>query len=227
MIPALQLLLALAYAALAHFASLRAHDGLALAALGVLVAMLLVEPLLQRRTWAFVLLPFACAGAWWLYRAGHAALPLLLVPVVFVLAIGWLFARTLRAGSVPLISRIVIGMEGGDAAAVPPALHRYTRSLTAAWAGVLLGLAAVNLLLALLATPGGLLDSVGIASPWPITREQWSWIANLLGYGVVGGFFALEFMVRQRRFPGRYRNFADFVRKLARLEPAFWRGLLR
>ena len=47
------------------------------------------------------------------------------------------------------------------------------------------------LVLALLATPGGLLDQVGLASPWPITRTQWSWFANLLNYGVVGGFFLL------------------------------------
>lgn len=227
MILLLQGLLGLGYALLAHLASLWRHDGLALGALGLLVAMLLVEPLLHRRGWAWLALPLACWGAWALYAAGHASVPLLLVPVVFVLAIAWLFARTLRAGSVPLITRIVVGLEKGDAAAVSPELHRYTRTLTAAWAGVLLVMALVNLLLAMLASPDGLLESVGIASPLPITRGQWSWFANLLNYGVIGGFFAIEFSVRQRRFPGRYRNFADFVRKLATLGPTFWRGLLR
>jgi uncharacterized membrane protein len=223
----LQALLALGYALAAHLASLWQHDGLALLALGLLVAMLLVEPLLHRRWWAWLLLPLAGWGAWWLYAAGHAAVPLLLVPVVFVLGVAWLFARTLRAGSVPLISRIVIGLEGGDALAVSPDLQRYARNLTAAWAAVLLAMAAANLVLAMLASPGGLLESIGATPPWPITRAQWSWFANLLNYGVVGGFFAAEFSVRQRRFPGRYRNFLDFARKLAALEPAFWRSLLR
>ncbi|WP_219338336.1 ketosynthase [Luteimonas deserti] len=227
MILLLQLLLALAYAALAHLASLWQSDACALAALGVLIAMVLVEPLLARRAWAWVALPLAAAGAWALYRAGHAALPLLLVPVVFVLAIAWVFARTLRPGSQPLITRIMVGIEGGSVETVAPELLRYTRTLTLAWALALLGMAAANLLLAMLASPAGLLESVGLASPWPITWEQWSWCANLLNYGVIGGFFLVEFAVRKRRFPGRYASFAGFVRKLAGLGPVFWRDLLR
>ena len=227
MIALLQLLLALGYAVLAHLASLWQHDGCALAALGLLIAMLLVEPLLHRRLWAFAALPLAGWGAYALYDAGQAALPLLLVPVVFVLAIAWIFARTLRPGVEPLITRIVAGIEGGDPQDIAPDLRRYTRSLTAAWAAVLVLMAAANLGLALVASPGGLLERLGIASPWPITPEQWSWFANLLNYGVIGGFFALEFMVRKRRFPGRYHSFADFLRKLVGLGPVFWRDLLR
>ncbi len=227
MILLLQLLLALAYAALAHLASLWQSDACALAALGVLIAMLLVEPLLARRPWAWVALPLAAWGAWALYAAGHAALPLLLVPVVFVLAIAWVFARTLRPGCEPLITRIVAGIEGGTPAEIEPALRRYTRTLTAAWAIALTGMAGANLLLAMLASPDGLLESVGVASPLPITWEQWSWCANLLNYGVIGGFFVVEFAIRKRRFPGRYHSFADFLRKLAGLGPMFWRDLLR
>ena len=227
MILLLQLLLALAYAALAHLASLWQSDACALGALGVLIAMMLVEPLLGRRLWAWLTLPLACWGAWALYTAGHAALPLLLVPVVFVLAIAWIFARTLRAGSEPLITRIVAGIEGGTPASIEPELRRYTRTLTAAWAVALTGMAGANLLLAMLASPAGLLESVGVASPLPITWEQWSWCANLLNYGVIGGFFLIEFAVRKRRFPGRYHSFFDFLRKLAGLGPMFWRDLLR
>ena len=238
MILLLQVVLALGYAVLAHLASLWQHDGLALAALLVLVAMLLVEPLLHRRPWAWLALAPVLWGAWALYAAGHAALPLLLVPVVFVVAIAWIFARTLRTGSTPLITRIVAGIEGGneDGTASPgeaaevvlsPELRRYTRNLTAAWAIVLLVMAGANLALALVASPGGLLESVGLRSPWPITREQWSLFANLLNYGVIGGFFVIEYALRKRRFPGRYRSFLDFLRKLAGLGPVFWRDLLR
>ena len=82
-------------------------------------------------------------------------------------------------------------------------------------------------LIAATASPAGLLESVGVASPLPITWEQWSWCANLLNYGVIGGFFVVEFAIRKRRFPGRYHSFADFLRKLAGLGPMFWRDLLR
>src|SRR5690606_13251530 len=102
----LQLLLGLGYTVLAHLASLRHHDGLALGAVALLIAMFVIEPLLARRWWAFALLPVLGWGAWALHASGHAALPLLLVPVVFVLGVAWVFARTLRAGSVPLITRI-------------------------------------------------------------------------------------------------------------------------
>src|SRR5690606_25549824 len=82
---------------------------------------------------------------------------------------------------------------------------------------LLAGLGLANLVLALLASPGGLLAQAGIAPPWPITHAQWSWCANLLGYGVVGGFFVLEFLWRRRRFPDRQHGFVDFVRRLGGL----------
>ena len=61
---------------------------------------------------------------------------------------------------------------------------------------------------------------------------KWRSVANLLfanwlNYGLVGGVFALEFMVRKRRFPGRYKNAADFFRRCASLGPAFWRDLFK
>ena len=228
MILLLQCLLALGYTACAHLASLWHSDPLAFAAMLSLVAMMLVEPLLAGRRWAWLALPLALWGSWALYRAGLAAVPLLLVPVVFVLAIAWVFARTLRPGATPLITRILMGIEGfATVDDVGADLRSYTRRLTAAWALVLGALALLNLLLALVASPDGLLESLGIPSPWPITQEQWSWFANILNYGVVGGFFIVEFAIRKRRFPGRYKSFADFMRKMVALGPVFWRDLLR
>src|SRR3546814_2448392 len=69
---------------------------------------------------------------------------------------------------------------------------RYTRGLTAAWAWLLAALAAVNLALAVLAVPDGLLAILGLSSPLPISRTQWSWFANICNYGIVGGFFIAE-----------------------------------
>ena len=46
--------------------------------------------------------------------------------------------------------------------------------------------------------------------------------------GVVGAFFVGEYLLRKRWFPHRpYRHFFDFVHRMARLGPDFWKGLLR
>lgn len=223
----LRLLLAVAYPFLAHAASVRDSGALAACALGTVVLMALVEPLLLRRAWAWLALVVAIAALAWLAGSAYARLALLLVPVVFIGLIAWWFGRTLRRGHTPLITRIVSAMEGVPPAALEPDLHRYTRRLTLGWALVLGLLGLCNLLLAALATPDGLLASLGMAAPITVTQTQWSWFANGLNYGLVGGFFALEYLYRKRRFPGRYRNFADFVRRLAALGPAFWRDLFR
>ena len=227
MIPTLQIALAVAYAVLAHAASARDDARLASAALLVLVALMLVAPLLKLRPWAFALAAASTAAVWWLHARGLAALPLLLVPVVFVALVAWVFGRSLRPGRVPLITRIVSGLDGEPPEQLPADVAAYARGLTAIWAALLAAMGLANLVLAMLATPGGLLAQMGLASPWPITHEQWSWFANLLGYGVVGGFFVLEFQWRRRRFPERNPGFFGFLRRLGGLGPAFWRDVLR
>ncbi|WP_149195297.1 ketosynthase [Luteimonas suaedae] len=222
-----EVLLAIGYALFAHLASARDSDALALTALLTLVLLVLASPLAARRRWAWLALPLLFAAAWSLFRAGHAGLPLLLVPVAFIGLIAWMFGRTLRPGRAPLIARIVAALDRVEPAALPPDLRAYTRGLTAAWALLLAALAVVNLLLALIAVPDGLLAALGLQAPVAITRTQWSWFANLCNYGIVGGFFFGEYLMRKRRFPGRYRSFADFLRRLASLGAPFWRDLLR
>ena len=68
MILALQVALAVAYALLAHAASVGSARA-ALAALLVLVALVLVAPLAHRRPWAWILAPLLALGAWALHRA--------------------------------------------------------------------------------------------------------------------------------------------------------------
>lgn len=225
-LPWLRLALALAYPLLAHLAGLR-HDG-ALAALALvdIALLVLLEPLAQRRAYAWALLAASVVALWALARTRYALLPLLLVPVAFVAWVAWAFARTLGAGRVPLIGCIVAALDGVPHATLAPELQAYSRALTRAWAALLAALALCNLALALLAVPGGLLASLGVAAPLAVSRAQWSWFANVSDYGILGGFMLAEFAYRQRRFPGRYRSFADFLRQLARLGPGFWRTLL-
>jgi uncharacterized membrane protein len=227
MVMALQVASAIAYALLAHAASATGDQRFAYGALLALVAMMLAAGIAARRPWAWLALPLSVAACHALYLAGHAALPLLLVPVAFVAFIAWLFGRSLKSPHGALISRIVAALEGATPATLAPDLRAYSRGLTAAWAWVLGGMAVANLALALAAEPDGLLASVGIRPPLAITLEQWSWFANLLTYGVVGGFFAIEFMYRKWRFPGRYVSFLSFLRQMASLGPAFWRDFLR
>lgn len=224
---ALTIAMAVAYAAFAHLASATHDDRFAYAALLALVAMMLAAGLVARRAWAWVALPLSLAACHALYVAGHAGLPLLLAPVVFVAAIAWLFARSLRSPHGALITRIVAALDGTTPATLAPELVAYSRGLTAAWALVLGALGLANLALAMVAEPGGLLSSVGLPVPLAITREQWSLFANILNYGLVGGFFAIEFGWRKHRFPGRYSSFAGFLRQMAGLGPAFWRDFLR
>jgi uncharacterized membrane protein len=222
-----QALLALAYTVLAHLSSACDRPGLAAIALALLALMLLLAPMLRWRGWAWLALPLLWLEVLVLYCDGLVRVPMLLVPVAFVALVAWWFGRSLRAGRVPLITRIVSRLDDVAPGAMAPDLLRYTRGLTAAWAWLLAGLALVNLLLALVAVPDGLLATLGLHSPLPITRTQWSWFANISNYGIIGGFFIVEYQLRKRRFPGRYDSFADFLRKLAALGPAFWQDFLK
>ena len=225
--PLARLALALAYPVLAHLASLRDDPVLAAAALGDLAVFLLLEPLLRRRAWALGVLLATGIGLVTAARSPYLQLVLLLVPAAFVALVAWTFGRTLREGHVPLITRMVCAIDGVPLAQLDPALRRYSRTLTATWAAMLSGLAMCNFLLALIAVPGGLLHSLGMASPVTVSERAWSWFANLLNYGLVGGLFVGEYFYRVRRFPGRYTSFFHFVRKMAGLGPTVWRGLLR
>jgi uncharacterized membrane protein len=224
---AVQFILAGTYSLLAHVASARHDDRIAAWALVDLVLLLLIAPLLHRRLWAWALLPVLLWCVFAIHRAGLVAVPMLLVPVVFIAVIAWWFARSLQPGRVPLISRIVAALEDTTPEAVAPELQRYTRRLTTAWAWLLAGLGLANLVLALIAVPDGLLARLGWQAPLTVTQAQWSWFANLLNYGILGGFFLAEYHTRKRRFPGRYKSFADFARRLAALGPGFWRDFLK
>ncbi|KGQ19093.1 Ketosynthase [Lysobacter dokdonensis DS-58] len=224
--PLARLALALAYPVLAHLASLRDDPSLAAIALGDLAVFVLLEPLLRRRAWAWIVLAATIVGLVTVAGSPYLHLVLLLVPALFVALVAWTFGRTLRAGHVPLITRMVSAIDGVPVAQLDADLRAYARALTATWAAVLSGLAVCNFLLALVAVPGGLLHSLGITPPVTVSERAWSWFANLLNYGLVGGLFVGEYFYRVRRFPGRYTSFFDFVRKMAGLGPTVWRGLL-
>lgn len=219
--------LAVGYLALSHLATARDSHRLAALAIGVIVLLLLAEPLWLRRGWAIASAALAAVALWMLKDSAQLHIALLLMPVIFLLLLAWLFGRTLLAGRVPVIGKIVRALDDGGAHRFTPELDRYTRALTALWTAVFIAMALLNLTLALMATPGGLLARAGVSPPWPISDNQWAWFANWFNYGLVGVVFAIEFAYRKRRFPGRYRNAADFFRRMAALGPAFWRDIFK
>jgi uncharacterized membrane protein len=223
----LRLLLAVAYPLLAHAASTRGSPVLAALALADIALIVLLPALACRRAWAWLTLLASAAGLAALAQSRYALLPLLAPPVLVTALVAWLFARTLVSGRVPLLTRVVAALHRQAPAALAPELLAYTRTLTGVWAALLCALALANLLLALLVVPGGGLAQLGIAAPWSIPRAQWSWFANGLNYGLLGGLFCGEYLWRQRRFPQRpYRDFPDFLQRMAALGPGFWRDAL-
>lgn len=218
--------LAIAYPLLAHWAS---HDGgglpaaLALADLVVFVA---VDGLLALRPapWAICAALLAALAA--LARTPYAQMLLLTPPVLFNGWLSWWFARSLRAPREGLITRIVAALYGRAPGELAPELYRYTRNLTALWALVLALLTVANGALALIAVPDGLLARLGHAPSPSITQEQWSWFANIVNYGVLGAMFGGEYLVRRRRFHDRPESgFFDWLARMARLGPRFWKEL--
>ena len=228
LLPGLRLALALAYPLLAHVAGARNDGAWAAVAMADIVLLLLLGPLLERRGWALLLLGTCLAGLWWISLTRFALMPLLAPPFVFLALAGWLFGRTLRAGRVPLITRIVEALHGQAGLPMTPELYRYTRRLTAVWAALLAALAAINLGLALCAVPGGALVQFGYRPPLAVSHEQWSWVANILNYGIVALLFMGEYVWRKRLFPQRpYRNFLQFLQQMAQLGPGFWSQTMR
>ncbi len=221
-------LLLLAYLPLAHLAGSQSSPLLAAAALVDVALIVLIEPLCAPRAGAWLALLAALATVAALLAADLTLVPLLLMPVAFIGLAAWWFARSLKAGREPLITRIVAGIYSLSGHALTPQHRRYTRRLTAIWASLLALLGTVNLILALIAVPDGVLAKLGVAAPVTVTQTQWSLFANLLNYGIVGGVLVVEYHWRKRVFPQRpYRNFLEFLRQMAALGPGFWRDLFR
>nr|WP_045769491.1 hypothetical protein [Xanthomonas albilineans] len=163
-----------------------------------------------------------------LWRSPHALLLLSVPPVLFAAWVAWFFGRSLQRGRTPLITRIVEALYRQAAMPISPEQRRYTRRLTLAWTLLLLALILLSLMLALCVQLGVVLVQLGRASPLPTSDAHTAMVANLFGYGIIGGFFVGEYLLRGRWFPQRpYRNLFDFLHRLARLGPVFWRDLLR
>ena len=201
----------------------RRHE-LSLAAAGLLLLAWL--PSVWRRRSLVMALVWLLLAALVLAPAstGHPVLALMALPVVFLAAVAWLFARTLKAGVEPLVTRFVRVIEGESRVNLP-GVRGYTRGVTWFWACLLGAMALLSLLIALFAVPGGWLATFGVAVPFSLPGSLLAWYPEAGCWVVLLVAFVGEYGVRRwslRHIP--HPPMRRFVAQMVRRWPALVRG---
>ena len=206
------IVLTLSYLVTAHFALIHRSTALAAAATAMLAALLLASIQGRHKTTLRVMAAAVGALIVILIAGGAPPVPLLLPPVLIPASIAWMFGRTLRRGSTPLVERVARGFH---APAVPaPRIIAYARRVTWAWTLLLGVVAAINAALIVNLVPGGLIDLAGFVPRWPVTPALFAFFGNTGTYLLIGGMFVVEFAIRVWRFPDyRFRNPLHFIRE--------------
>ena len=204
--------LTLSYLATAHVALIRHSRGLAAAATALLALLLLFSIRGRQRAVLRTVMAAVGAAIVMLVARGAPPVPLLLPPVLIPASIAFVFGRTLRPGSTPLVERVARGFH---APAVPAAaIIRYARGVTWAWTLLLGAVATINAALIVNLVPGGLIDIAGFTPRWPVSPAAFVWFGNTGTYLLIGGMLAVEFAVRIWRFPDyRFKNPLQFARE--------------
>jgi uncharacterized membrane protein len=213
------LLPALCYPLTAHFAAARHSVSLTLLAIGLLAAAVLLPAMLRGRLAAWLAFSLVLAGLWLLRGLHMSTLPLYVAPVLIPAFVAWVFGHTLAQDKIPLIERLVRVLHPPEEP-LDPGIQPYARALTLTWTLLLISIATLNLVLAAVVAPEGLLLAAGVAPPFTVAQRTWSLFANAIGYLLLAGFFLLEYAYRRRRFPQQpYRNLFDFIRRMAAATP--------
>jgi uncharacterized membrane protein len=191
--------LALGYPLLAHLAVLTHDRHLEWLALVWLLGIAIGGALLNRRLWAWGLLVAGGAGLYWLVVAGNGLYALYIPPAAIPAALFMLFAGSLRAGNVPLVTRIARHMHEG---VLPGELVAYTRRVTLLWCFVCAGLFISAVSLALFASPA-----------------LWSLMTNVFHYVVLGAVFILEYAWRRVRYRHlEHFGLLQYLRRVTRVK---------
>lgn len=211
------------YAVLALLGGVLHRPELGFAAIVLLLAALGL-PVLRRRSgggiasWlAFAILMIAAASS------GHLQLAFSALPILILFALAALFARTLRAGREPLIARCIRVIEGEQRLGLP-GVGRYARGVTLYWACVLALQAAILAALLVCATPGGVLDALGVNVPFAIPRTALTWYPEAGCWVVLILAFAAEYGFRRWSLRGiPHPPLGGFLKRLIQR----WPQLLR
>jgi uncharacterized membrane protein len=208
----LPLLLVVSYMVTTHIAVVLRADRLALAALGLLLILALLRPLRRGAAWAYAVVVAAGLLVLAFGNAPWARIVLFLPPVLVNAGFALVFGHTLAGGSQPLVQRFIDALHGE--AVTDGEIMRYARRVTVLWTVIFCVNASVCLLLALLATPGGLFSMAGIVSPLQVPAWVWSVYSDIGCYAIAGLTFLVEYEIRRVLFPSQpYRNFLDFMRR--------------
>lgn len=184
----------LAYPLLAHVATLLHSEVLAAVALAVFIAIPLLPLLRRGKPLAWLILILAVGALYLCARSGWARYLMFVPPVLIPLSVLWLFANSLRAGSMPVVTRVATAIRGP----LPAELALYTRRVTQLWVGLLIMMALGSLLLALFAS-----------------AELWSLMTNIMLYVLMGAVFVAEYGYRRWRF--RHLPHESFLAMIAAL----------
>ena len=193
------------------------------AALLLLLAWL---PRVLRRRSALALCAWLALAALLLVPAlmGYAELALMALPVVFLSAVAWVFARTLMPGAEPLVARFIRVIEG-EARLALPGVRGYARGVTVFWACVLAGMACLSLVIALLARPGGWLATFDIALPVQLPGSMLAWYPEAGCWALLLAAFAGEYLFRRwhlRHIP--HPSVKRFATQIIQRWPMLMRG---
>jgi uncharacterized membrane protein len=148
----------------------------------------------QGKRGAWLMLAIVIAALYGLARSGWAHYVMYLPPIFIPLSVLWLFARSLRPGDMPVVTRVATKIRGK----LPDELRTYTRQVTQCWVLILILMAGGSLLLALFASP-----------------ELWSLMTNIVQYLLMGAVFVLEYAYRRWRF--RHLQHESFATMIAAL----------
>ncbi len=210
---------ACAYPIVAHLAIARGSTRWTIVAIALLAAAVLAPALSRGRVFAWLLVPVLALGCWALVRVATPVMLLYVAPVLAPAFLAWFFGHTLSGGRTPFIAQLVEIVHRGREPP-EPAVWPYARSLTRAWTIFFIVLASLNLTLAALADPHGLLLSLGVHPPFTVPQYWWSLFANVIGYVAVAAFFVIEYAYRRRRFPQQpFRNLYDFLKQVGAVMP--------
>jgi hypothetical protein len=102
----------LAYPLLAHVATLLHSEALAAVALAVFIAIPLLPLLLRGKPLAWLSLILVMVLLYLCARSGWARYLMFVPPVLIPLSVLWLFANSLRAGSMPVVTRVATAIRG-------------------------------------------------------------------------------------------------------------------
>ena len=183
--------LMLGYPVLAMAGVLTHRQGFSLAACVLLITLLMAPALAARRVGAWLAWGLVLAVMGWLWMHDLVGLLLECVPIAINVLLASLFGRSLRDGSTPLIARFIAAVEGPERLQVP-GLKRYARQLTWFWTALTAAQATVLAALLLFAEPGGLLASLGVASPLPVPAGLAQSYVHVGGYVLIAAAFLLE-----------------------------------